>query len=372
MSISESAYLRLLDSMKEGAGIVSGPLGASDARERAEGFRHLTRLLSLGLEMILEKGDRARPVFTRWINPYRKLLGDNPWTYYDAALLDAGRAYRIHGRRGGPTYMGVCVYGQGDAGERLIIGNLDDSEMEFSADGSFEIFLAPERPEGAANWIAMSPQSTDVMVRQYFLDIDEQVDAVYEIEALEDAGCPPALAEEEVAARFDAVGRFVLDMLQIETTISALSRTSTPTQLRDGDSYDETAAGEDPPIDLSWVMKAMPTPAILYTGKWVNDLADDEAFVIEGKAPRARYWSVQFLSRWMESPDYRYHEVMFSRRNTVLDAEGRFRVIIAHEDPGADNWLQTTGLASGNVTVRAVKSEDEDLEIDFRRVKLPL
>lgn len=63
LSTSELAYLRLLNAPKEASEIITGPLGAVNARERAEGFRHLTRLLSAGLEQCLEKGDRARPEF---------------------------------------------------------------------------------------------------------------------------------------------------------------------------------------------------------------------------------------------------------------------------------------------------------------------
>ena len=38
--------------------------------------------------------------------------------------------------------------------------------------------------------------------------------------------------------------------------------------------------------------------------------------------------------------------------------------------PKMPNWLDTTGIDSGNVTVRAVKDENEALEVGSERVKL--
>ncbi len=370
VSMSERAYRHLLESLGEAGDIITGPIGARNARERAEGFRNITRVLSIALEMLLEKGDRAHPAFTRWINPRRKLLGDNPWTYYDAALLDPKLCYRIHGRHNAPTYLGFCVYGTAEDGARRIVGSLDDTDMHFEDDGSFELFLSAERPAEARNWIEFEPDASDVLARQYFLTPAEQEPATYEIEATPRPPAPAALTEEEFAARLAAVEAWMLDVINVEATISALAEHSTPHLLREGAEYNAKEGENDgPPIDPSYVAKAMPSPAILYTGSWVNDLGDDEVMVVEGRPPNARYWSVQLLSRWMESPDYLHHQVFFTQENITLEPDGSFRVVMAHRDPGVPNWLDTTGLASGNITVRALKTEDETLDIQFRREK---
>ena len=369
-SKSEQAWTALLQTLRETGEIITGPIGATSARERAEGFRNISRVLSVALEQILEKGDRARPVFTRWISPYRKLLGDNPYTFYDSALINPNCSYRIHGKRGAPTYLGFCVYGTSESGDRRIVGNIDDSGMQFEDDGSFEIFLSAERPADAVNWIALESDAADVMVRQYFLKPGQQEIATYEIEAVPVREAPAPLTEDEFAARLEAVGRWVHDTLMVEATISRLSAESTPHLLRDGEEYlKKEGEGDGAAIDMRYVAKAMPTPAILYTGSWVNELGDDEVMIVEGTPPRARYWSVQFLSRWMESPDYRYHNVMFTQENISLEPDGSFRIVIAHRDPGVPNWLDTTGLRSGNITVRAVKGEGE-LDVRFRRENL--
>lgn len=373
-STSATAWQGLLDSLAEAGDIVTGPRGARSDRERAEGFRHLTRVLSIATEMLLEKGDPARPAFTRWMTPHRKMLGDNPYTIYDAAIIDADRAYRIRGRRSGPTYLGICVYGTGQDGARRIVGNLDDVDLTYGSQGEFEVWLAPpgstDVPAGADR-LELEPDTTDVMVRQYFADPPEIAkQASYSIQAVPAAGPPSPLTEDELAERLDEVGEYVKSILEVETSLSTLMASATPKLLRHGDDYvDKDGKDTDPPVDPAVVAKAMPTPAIQYSGSWFDDLGPDEAVVIEGLAPDARYWSVQLLTRWMESGDYVNRCVFLTGKDIELDGDGRFRVAVAHRDPGVPNWIDTTGLTSANIAVRALKSDDL-LDVDFRRVSL--
>jgi len=370
--VSEAAFRRLVETLLKASEVIKGPLGARSSRERAEGYRHLLRLASVACEMFVENGDRAHPVFTRWMEAGRKLLGDNPWTIYDVALISPALTYRLSGQRGETTYLGICVYGTKEDGQRRIVSNIDDSDLAFAEDGTFELVLSKERPLphrlAAANWLQLDDEATDVLVRQYFLDRPAQKKAHYEITAEPLPPTPEALSEEELALRIDEAARWIFDIINVEVTISALAEKSTPVVMRDGTDY-EDAEGVDT-IDYSWVAKAMPSPAITYTGNWINDLGDDEAIVITGAPPKARYWSIQFLTRWMESPDYRHFEVFFTSENTALEEDGSFRILVAHRNPGVPNWLDTTGMSSGNIAVRAVKDEREALEVSFERIKI--
>ena len=374
-SPARAAWDRLLASLGDAGDIVTGPLGARTERERAEGFRHLTRVLSIAGEMLLEKGDPQRPAFTRWMAPHRKMLGDNPGTIYDAAIIEPSITYRISGSRGTCAYLGICVYGTAEDGARRIVGNLDDVEMNFDDDGSFEVWLGPERLPRARigdPGLYLQPDATDVMVRQYFVDPDTEVPATYTIEAVPDAGPPPPLTEEVLAARLDTVGAYVRDIVEAEATLSALIASITPATLRGGSQFVDAEGKEtDPPIDPAAVARVMPSPAIQYAGSWFEDLGDDEALVLTGAAPVCRYWSVQLLTRWMESGDYVHHPVYLTGRDIQLESHGRFRIVIAHTDPGVPNWLATTGHCTANIAVRALLAEGT-LDVQFERVALPL
>lgn len=374
MDTASAAWHRLLAMLREAGDVVTGPLGARDDRERAEGFRHLTRVLSIATEMLLEKGDPERPAFTRWMTPYRKMLGDNPGTIYDAAIIAPTGTYRIRGHRGTCAYVGFCVYGTAEDGARRIVANVDDHELALGDDGAFELWLASERPAAVSDeaaFLALAPDATDVMVRQYFVSADVETPARYTIEAVPAAGPPPVLTEQWLAARLDAVGAYVRDIVEAEATLSALIASITPAQLRAGAEFvDAEGNAVDPPLDPAAVARVMPSPAIQYAGSWFEDLGDDEAIVVTGTAPLCRYWSVQLLTRWMESGDYLHHPVFLSGRDIAVDEHGGFRIVISHRQPPMGDWIATSGLRTANIAVRALLSEGP-IEVRFERVDLP-
>lgn len=366
------AWERLLGRLADTGRIVDGPLGGRTDRERAEGYRHITRVLAIAGEMLLEKGDPRHPAFTRWMTAHRKMYGDNPGTVYDAAIIDARGTYRIAGNRGTCAYLGFCVYGTTDGAKR-ILGNLDDDELTLGDDGSFELWLSATRPDilpAHASFLELDADTTEVMVRQYFVDPETEQEATYTISAVPDPGPPPPLTEEVLAERLQALGDYVHDTVEAETTLSALSASITQAVFRSGAEYvDAHGAPTDPPLDASVVVRVMPTPAIQYSGSWFDDLGEDELLVVEGTVPTCRYWSISLLTRFMESGDWLHAPVFLSGRDIEPGPDGTFRVVIAHRDPGKPNWIATTGLTSANVAVRALKA-DGTLDVRFRRERV--
>ncbi|MCY4037566.1 MAG: hypothetical protein OXF64_08970, partial [bacterium] len=47
--------------------------------------------------------------------------------------------------------------------------------------------------------------------------------------------------------------------------------------------------------------------------------------------------------------DYANRVTSRNRANTTLEADGAFKMVIAHEDPGVDNWLDTEGRPAGSI-----------------------
>jgi hypothetical protein len=362
---AEKAWASLLSALEEAGRVVSGPHGGRDDRELAEGYRHLTRVFAIAAEMLVEKGDPRHPAFTRWMTPYRKMYGDNPRTAYDAAILDASLVYRVAGTRGTCAYLGFCLYGTGEGGAKRIAGNLDDDQMSFGPDGSFELWLGgPERP---GNWLPLDPDVTEVMVRQYYVDSETEVPASYGIEVVPSLGPPPPLTQEALAPRLEALGAYVRDTVEAETTLSALSASISMAVFRHGGEYvDVEGRPTDAPVDASVVVRVMPTPAIQYSGQWFDDLGDDEVLLVTGPVPTCRYWSVQLLTRFMESGDWHVAPVYLSGRDITTLPDGTFRIAIAAADPGLGDWIDTTGIRSANVAVRALKAEGT-LDVTFER-----
>ena len=87
---------------------------------------------------------------------------------------------------------------------------------------------------------------------------------------------------------------------------------------------------------------------ILYGGGWWK-LGADDCLLVECEPPAARYWSFQLYSTpWFESLDMANRLVSLNCDQMQIDADGRFRLVVAGSDPGIANWLDTEGRADGD------------------------
>jgi hypothetical protein len=79
-----------------------------------------------------------------------------------------------------------------------------------------------------------------------------------------------------------------------------------------------------------------------------------EAVILECRPPPCRHWSVSLASWWWEAIDFAARQSSLNQAQAQLDGDGVFRGVIAHEDPGVPNWLDTEGRPEGMVTHRWV------------------
>jgi hypothetical protein len=59
----------------------------------------------------------------------------------------------------------------------------------------------------------------------------------------------------------------------------------------------------------------------------------------------------------MNSLDYLYRPTSTTRARAAVDRDGVIRLVIAHRDPGVENWLDTQGFISGNLTYRCFQGQ---------------
>jgi hypothetical protein len=78
-------------------------------------------------------------------------------------------------------------------------------------------------------------------------------------------------------------------------------------------------------------------------------LGPEQALLITGRWPACRFGNVCLWNRFQQTLDYVHRPVSLNRAQTVLEADGSFRVVLAHRDPGVPNWLDTEGRAFGIV-----------------------
>jgi hypothetical protein len=101
------------------------------------------------------------------------------------------------------------------------------------------------------------------------------------------------------------------------------------------------------------------------------ELAPDEALFIETDVPDARYWGLQLATNaWFEQVDPIHRISSINQKQAYIDGDGRVRMVLAHEDPGTPNWLDTGGHHDGLLTFRWFWPRGDDPTPTTRLVKL--
>ena len=356
---SRAAFHALLDLLREaGDTHFTMARGILDEVTAAEGYRYLTHLLAGACEHHFE-GDPAHPLFSRIVAPTRKALGDNPDAIYYWTRIDGARGYRIRGALDGAVYTSFTVHGADAAGGPMgrVISDVSDRDLTIAADGTYELILSPDPQPG--NWIKTEPDATSVITRHYFErvhSVQADPDAVIRlrIETLKPTAVPPPWSDASVAARLDAVTRYV--------------RAST---------LGMPAPGEQPPIAfVSRVPNVLPKPASFRASGMETVgavdihyamapflLQPDDALVMEGRLPACRFANVMLWNMHMQTLEYRSRRTSLNRAQMHWEPDGSFRIVIAHRDPGVPNWLDPEGRMLGTIFWRILLPETEPDEI---------
>jgi hypothetical protein len=341
------------DTLKAAGSVVLGPGTPDTPFDRAEGFRYLSRLLRSALESFVENADPLAPELRRTAHETIKMGADNPDNYYQSAPISGKCEYRISGSRGSVHYLGFGTQAgnYGSTGTLETTGYLDHSDIEIDAEGRFEVLVSCQpKPR---NWLAMKPDSRTLVVRQTFLDRSTETPARLRIERIDGPHVPRPVSPERMDRGLVNSARFVMGCARIfqgwaegfEKHVNRLPRFD-----------DEVArrAGGDPNI-------------VYYHSYW--QLEPDEALVIEATPPECETWNFQLNNHWMESLDYRYFPISVNKHTAGYREDGSVRVVVAHEDPGTGNWIDTCGHDRGTMCWRWIRA-DAHPEPHTRVVKL--
>ncbi|MGH8679821.1 MAG: hypothetical protein ACREUQ_15935, partial [Burkholderiales bacterium] len=253
--------------------------------DRTEGWRYLTRLLRIGLEMHLEHADPDFPGFFAPSHETGKIGADNPDNLYLMARISGRHEYVIRGMRGNVPYLslGSQKGGYETDGRMEQTGFLDSSQLAIGADGRFEIVLS-QHPQ-AGNWLKLEAQSNTVIVRQTFLDRAHERPALLTIQRRAPDARPEPLSAERLQQGLKRASLFVEATVRLFADW-AQSYLKHPNQL--------------PPADQALCQRVGGDPNIFYYhGCW--QLAPDEALVIHlARIPECRFWNLQINNWWME------------------------------------------------------------------------
>ena len=357
--MSGAAWDDFCDRLKAAGRHVLAESAPATPLDRAEGFRYLASLAQAGIRHSFNL-DPLYPRFLRHPDSTAKYGAENADNVYHFSKIRSDRTYKIRGQRNSAfAFLLETKQGYMQLGDMANYATLDSEAMDIAPDGSFEITLSRDRHEG--NWVELHPDATQVLIRQYLVDWENDVLADFEIWDVGSQGHAPALLEPMAVARsLDEAGRW------IETTLKMWNEWV----------LDYRTRREDGVI----------APAKLFAGgaddiRYGNDAyklaSADEALLIECEVPDARYWHFQLVDLWLCSADYANRQTSLNHQQLHIDPDGKVRVVIAARDPGVPNWLDSGGHLEGIIQYRYIWTRNNPeptiaaIPLDQLRAQLP-
>ncbi len=280
----------------------------------AAGYRHLMVLLALGIDEALRSSDPYEPAIRPGnVDNVLKWGMDCPDALYSGASIRPDATYRIWGHRGSARFLHFQVM----AG----IGNIGDvvaEDLTVAPDGTFELFLSPERRDG--NWLPLAEGASSLVIRQFFYDWAAEQPASLQIECLEKAW--PLFPRRPTNPAADEQHR---------------PPTGSPRALRSreraflvghrGDKRQGAGGQRLPACSVVRSDIGGATDNVTVWGSW--ELAEGEALIVEMTPPPALYWSISIGNQWWETIDYAGHQSSLNGHQAVLD-DGVFRAVVEH------------------------------------------
>lgn len=326
------AYAQFAAAIADAGEFVQSHQWYGTEREQAEAYRHIARILISSIPEALLI-DKDFPDFYE-IGPFTKSGMDNSDQRYLSTIVDGSGVYKVWGTRGSSRRLEVSVYEE-DAMSKTL-GSLDADQLVVDEKGAFEIILGGEPREG--NWLPLLAGRKRVLVRQIFSDWSTERPGDVHIDRI-DNNRPdyPVMTPEEMAARLvRTTDLFATNVRRwpefSRTRFDALIPANTlapPQNVADSGGL----AGR-----------------VMVGGHF--DLKPDEAMVIKAWPTAANYQGIQLGHHWWESLDYANRQSSLTADQVTVSADGAIYYVIAQEDPGTANWLDTEGFSRGVILMR--------------------
>jgi hypothetical protein len=284
-------------------------------------------------------------------------LQPNPDDIYLYSPIRGDLTYRVSGNRGTvhilsfttQTFMSGMVDDVSQIGGH---NEIDDKDLVFAPNGDFEVIFSAERPAGyTGNWARIDPNAGGMMVRYRSYDWETEIDPTLSIECLDPVSPKPRLTPDEIVARITEMAKF------------PARKTRSYYRMQNG-VKDRVGFNVFEPIRMKGALaKQVYWPACF-------QLDDGEALIIETELPERRpYWNIQLNDPYFNALEYVYRLSSTNGHFARLGSDGRFRAVIALEDPGVPNWLDPAGYKEGGIYGRWFDCDSEPLPT-IRRVKL--
>ncbi len=250
--------------------------------------------------------------------------GESPDAIYRMIPIEHGGVDEIRGRATcEDPPMSVYSLMSDNTAQPVTQVLLDSHDIVTNEKGEFVITIDSEPAEGRANHLQTKTGAEHLNIRDIIGDWPTQTPNALRVRRL-DAPDRAPLTDEEVAERQT---RKLLDGVYFAYYCSMSGSNLPPNEFR---------------VPVSSALTAGLSNQLGTKGNIC--IADDEALIITANSAGARFRSAVLYDVFSLTISYWSHTSSLNMTQMVADDDGCFTYVVAHEDPGVHNWLDTCGL----------------------------
>ena len=312
----------LADAISEAERLVSeAPFIESEA-DLLEGLQYLAGCIAACTHVAFDY-DRDHPFLHSGTGPFTKMGLDNPDTMYFGTRVVAGKEYVVTGKRGTTTDVSFQLLG-GEYTDEVVPDSetaFDDRKLAIAADGSFEWRFTPDT-------------NAQLVIREVYNDWSAQR-GTFAIARTDTAGtAPPPLTKELIERRYAIAGKQLVQRVK--------------TWLQFPKWFYDTL-----PVNTLTAPRLTPGGlATQYSSVGHYDLTPEQALILTLPVSDAPYVGFQLGSLWYISLDYINHQTSLNGTQAQADPDGKIRIVVADQNPGVTNWVETLGHRKGYLQFR--------------------
>ncbi len=316
-----------------GRTITTAPFPATPADD-LEGLRHLALQAVCWMEWSLAHQDPRAPMFQRQNDLVLQWGGPNADNIYRHARVHPSHTYRIVGRMHSCEDFILAIRRNFMHMENNgTIAELSGHDLGLGPGDDFEILLGGEGDE--PNRVPLPDGALSVSIREYYFDWQPREPATFTIECLDADGPGAPFTSKSLAFGLDEAATHLHRSLTYWNQYMLDARAEQTDNVFGG-GYD--------------VKRGLAAAKYAFC---FFDLAPDEVLVVESDIPDSRYWSFHLYSlAWWEALEFGSRVTTRNHTQTRISDDGRIRVVVAHDDPGVANWLDTEGRREALLTLR--------------------
>ncbi len=308
---------------------VAERLGYGDPALRPAYYRQAMLLLSLAYVEVFGTSVESPawvphiPFFLPWGSP-------NPDDIYQFVPIDAKGRYRLYGNKGTVPITSVTLRTGGAHLGQIngkTLSEVDLRALDTDRRGNFEFLLSAERPlDYRGLWFPLHAETTALLFRSRSTNLS-QIDADCGIERVDRTAAPAFPSADAATHRLAMLCSYA--SRQNEFLLSYLNGV-------------RSRGGEQ-----GFVFEDQSNYGALIKQRYLMhlfSLAPDEALILDSEVPdHAQYWSVQLFDAFFSGIDNVGRQSAVNHEQVRIDHDRHVRLVVASQDPGVANWLDTGG-----------------------------